>query len=76
MDKRMRIEMNDSYIIVVTDVERDMTRFHAEWQPELPEHAPEQRDVELYRHAQPELAQMINAVGSGAAVVHIELTIA
>lgn len=66
--------MNDSYIIVVTDVERGMTRFHAEWEPELPEHAPEQRDIELYRHAQPELAQMINAVGSGSAVVHIELT--
>lgn len=68
--------MNNSYIIVVTNMETSATEFYAQWEPELPEHAAENRDEELYKHAQPILARMLNKIGSGAVVVHIELTAA
>ena len=64
--------MNNSYIIVVTDMERQTTQFLAVWEPELPEH--ENSDIELYRHAQPHLAQMVNAIGHDRIIAHIELT--
>ena len=62
---------HDSYIIIVTDAENGKTEYHAIWEPELPEHEPEQRDIELYRHAQPTLARMINRIGSSSTVANI-----
>jgi len=66
----------DSYIIVVTNVENDETHFYGVWEPKLPDHDPSQRKTMLYRHAHPNLAILLNSVGSGEAIAHIELTIA
>jgi hypothetical protein len=61
------MESHNSFIILVVDTERNETRMIAQWEVAT-------SDAELYKLALPIAARVVNDVGHGGALVHIELT--
>lgn len=58
---------HNSYVVLVIDPERNQTHMRAEWEVA-------DSDAELYVHAARVAAQLVNTIGLGSAIVHIELT--